>query len=167
MGTTKITINGQQYDSPEAMPPDVRRMYEEAMRVAGSSLAGAKGGGNTQVFTGHTGGLGASVVVNRVITVNDRTYGSIDELPPDVRQLYEQTLKGASPGSIHPKASLNVSVNMGRPQVQVFDDSGRSPAPAPLPIEPSTIESKIRSIPTSLAILIVIGLVFFARLGCK
>src|SRR5689334_13641478 len=166
MSNTKITINGQQYDSPEAMPPDVRRMYEEAMRVAGASLASGKSGSSTQVFTGRTGDLGASLVVNRVITVNDRTYGSIDELPPDVRQLYEQTLKGAAPGSAHPTTGLHVSVNMGRPHVQgpaqinavVFDDSGRHPAPAPLPIEPSTLESKIRSLPMSLAILILIGL---------
>src|SRR5438093_5837781 len=97
MTTRKITVNGQQYDSPEAMPPDVRRMYEEAMRTVGPSLASGLSGGSTQVFTGRAGqSLGASVV-NRVITVNDRTYGSVDELPPDVRKLYEDALKGAAP----------------------------------------------------------------------
>ena len=28
---TRITINGQEYDSPEQMPPDVRQLYEQAM----------------------------------------------------------------------------------------------------------------------------------------
>ena len=87
MANTRITINGQQYDNLEAMPPDVRRIYEEAMRTAGQSLASGQSGGSTQVFTGRAGQrLGASVVVNRVITVNNRTYRSIDELPPDVHR---------------------------------------------------------------------------------
>ncbi len=67
----------------------------------------------------------------------------------------------------HPGTSLHLSVNMGRPQVRTLGDPSRPPAPLPFPIEPSTIESKIRSLPTSLAILILIGLVFFARLGCQ
>ena len=98
MTNHRITINGQQYDSPEAMPPDVRRTYEEAMRTVGPSLASGHSGGSTQVFTGRADQrINASVVVNRTITVNDRTYGSVDELPPDVRQLYEDALKGATP----------------------------------------------------------------------
>src|SRR2546426_12685731 len=98
MTNTRITINGQQYDSPEAMPPDVRRTYEEAMRMVAPSLASGQSGGSTQVFTGRAGQhIGASVVVNKVITVNNRTYGSVDDLPPNVRQLYEDALKGAAP----------------------------------------------------------------------
>src|SRR6476661_4485505 len=93
MTNTRITINGQHYDSPEAMPPDVRRTYEDAMRAMVPSPASGPSGGSTQVFTGHAGPIGASVVVNRIITVNNRTYGSIDELPPDVRRLYDDALK--------------------------------------------------------------------------
>jgi hypothetical protein len=164
MANNKITINGRQYDSPEAMPPDVRRMYEQAMRTLRPSLAGGQNSGSTQVFTGRAGGLGASVVVNRTVTVNDRTYGSVDELPPEVRKQFEDALKGAAP-QVHPQTSLHVSVNMGRPQVRTLDDSGRSPTPHPLPIESSTLESRIRDIPVSLAIIIVIGLILWALLG--
>jgi len=28
--TQKIVVNGTEYDSPDAMPPDVRRQYERA-----------------------------------------------------------------------------------------------------------------------------------------
>jgi len=164
MTINKITINGQQYDSPEAMPPDVRRLYEEAMRKVGPSLGSGLSGGSTQVFTGRAGQhIDASVVVNRVITVNDRTYGSIDELPPDVRRLYEDALKGAAPQVTHPKTSLHVSVNMTGPQVRTLGDSSKSPTP--LPFGPSSSESSLRNIPMSLAITIVIGLILWALLG--
>ena len=164
MNINRITINGQQYESPEAMPPEVRRMYDEAMRTVGPSLAGGQSGGSTQVFTGQAGHLGANVVVNRVITVNNRTYRSIDELPPEVRQLYEDALQGAAPpaSSTHPKTGLHVSVNLTRPQVRTLDDSIPT---LPLPIESSSTESFLRSLPMTLAIIIVIGLVFWALLG--
>src|SRR6059036_2682999 len=97
MTNSRITVNGQEYDSPEAMPPDVRRTYEEAMRMMPSSPASGQGGGSTQVFTGQAGPIGAGVVVNRIITVNNRTYGSLDDLPHEARQLYEDALKRAVP----------------------------------------------------------------------
>jgi hypothetical protein len=164
MFSSRITINGQHYDSLEAMPPDVRRMYEEAMRAAGPSLTSGLSGGSTQVFRGRAGDIGASVVVNRTITVNDRSYGSIDELPPDVRQHYEGALKGAASQVTHPKASIHLSVNLTRPQVGTLD-SNRPPTPLPFPIESSSFESRIRSLPVSLAIIILIALVLWARLG--
>jgi hypothetical protein len=162
MSINRITINGQHYDSPEAMPPDVRRIYDEAMRTAGSSPVSGESGGSTQVFTGQAGHMGASVVVNRSVTVNDRTYGSIDELPPEVRRLYEDSRKGMASraSTTHPKTSLHVSVNLGR---RTFDDSSRSTGP--LPIEPSSIESRIRDIPMSLAITVAIGLILWFLLG--
>jgi hypothetical protein len=116
MANTRITVNGQQYDSPEAMPPDVRRMYEEAMRAWGASRAGGSGGG-TQVFTGQVDPLGSGLVVNRIVTVNDRTYGSVDELPPEVRKVYEDALAGTSPQTTHP-TSLHVSVNVSGPSIR-------------------------------------------------
>ena len=135
------------------------------MRTVGQSLASGQGGGSTQVFTGRAGQrIDASVVVNRVITVNNRTYGSVDELPPDVRQRYEDALKGAAQVT-HPRTSLHLSVNMGGPQVRTLDDSSRPPTPLPLPIEPSSTESTLRNLPMSLAITIVIGLVLWALLG--
>jgi len=162
MTNNRITINGEQYDSPEAMPPDVRRMYEEAMRVAGPSVASGRSGGSTQVFTGRAGQrLGASVVVNKIITVNDRTYGSADELPPDLRKLYADALHGAAPQATHPKTSLHVSVNITGPKGRTHEDSS-SPA-TPAPIDPT--ESNLRNLPISLAITIVIALILWTLLG--
>jgi len=40
--STRITINGQEYDSPEQMPPDVRQLYEQAMARAKAGGPGVK-----------------------------------------------------------------------------------------------------------------------------
>jgi len=166
MASAKITINGQQYDSPEAMPPDVRRTYEEAMRMVGPTLASEPSDGRTQILTGRAGlGIGGSLVVNRTTTVNEHTYGSVDELPPDVRKMYEDALQGSSAEKTRPKTSVHLSVNVGEPETQRFGDLSGSPTSAPLPIEQSTLESRIRNIPVSLAILVVVGLILWVLLG--
>ena len=165
MASTKITINGQPYDSPEAMPPDVRRIYDEAMRSVGRSLPIGESGGTTQVVSGGTGDrLGGSVIVNRTITVNDRTYGSLDELPPDVRQQFEDAFKGAGM-KMRPRTSLHVSLNREGPQARGLVDAGKPPTHVPLPVEPSTLESRIRDIPVSLAILFLIALALWMLFG--
>jgi hypothetical protein len=65
MGDTRITVNGQHYGSPDEMPPDVRRQYDEAMRMMGTALAG-KGSGTTQVVThSHGGGLQVTQTTRR------------------------------------------------------------------------------------------------------
>src|SRR5438094_6639249 len=56
---TKITINGQSYDSVDQMPPEVRKQYETAM----SMLADRDGNGIPDVLEGK------GVVANRVSTV--------------------------------------------------------------------------------------------------
>ena len=163
MTIRKIVINGQSYDGPEAMPPDVRQMYEEAMRAVGPPSASREDGGTTQVFTGHAGNLGASLVVNKVVTVNNRTYAGLDELPPDVRKLYEDALSGATPqgGSTRPKSGLHLSVNLTGLQARAGDDPGHAPAP----FDSTSTEAKLRSLPVTLAIIVVIGLIIWVRLG--
>ncbi len=157
MADTRITVNGQSYDSPDAMPPEVRRTYEEAMR----SLGPLTDGGSTQVF-GRTGEhFGASVVVNKVITVNNRSYRSLDEVPPELRHEVGDALRGAVP-DVHPRAQFRVSLNLGSPEARRQDASRE---PTPLPIEPSSTEATIRAIPLSLAVLIVIALIFWYFLG--
>ncbi|HKQ58856.1 MAG TPA: hypothetical protein VJY35_13410 [Candidatus Eisenbacteria bacterium] len=153
----RITVNGQSYDSAESMPPDVRRAYEEALRTIGPSRAGGPDG-STQVFTSRAGSFGANLVVNRTITVNDRTYGSVDDLPPDMRRLYEEALQGGS--TRQARTGLHVSVNLAGPEIRTPGDSNTPP----LPFESST-ESRLRRIPLSLAIFVVIALALWALLG--
>jgi len=64
---TKIRFNGQEYAGLEAMPPDVRQAYEQAL-------------GNAQVHRS-----------TRVV-FNGQTYGSLDEMPVEVRSQYDQVM---------------------------------------------------------------------------
>jgi hypothetical protein len=48
---TRIVVNGQSYDSLDAMPPDVRRLYDDALATLGSreSASVASGGSLSRV----------------------------------------------------------------------------------------------------------------------
>lgn len=163
MANTRITINGQQYDSPDEMPPDVRRTYEEAMKTM-SSLSTGPRGGTTQVYTGHAGPhLGGSLLVTRTLTVNNRTYGGLDELPPDVRQQVEGALGGAGT-QVRPKTTVGLTFNIKGPQVQGLGRAGEPPMP-PAPIDPSSTEGKIRSLPMTVAFFVGIALVLWLMLA--
>ena len=163
MSPSRITINGQHYDSPDEMPPDVRRMYEAALKAIETPQAG-RPSESTQVFTSLPDhGIHASFVVNRKFVVNNRTFKSADEMPPDVRQLYDAAMKGT--GAAGAQAGFHVSVNTAGPEVRGFGGSNNTSSHCPLPVEPSDLESRIRKLPLSLAILVVIGLFLWATLG--
>ena len=64
---TKIRFNGQEYAGVEAMPPEVRKVYEQAF-ATGQVHRSTK-----VVFNGHS-------------------YASLDEMPAEVRSQYEQVM---------------------------------------------------------------------------
>jgi hypothetical protein len=84
----KITFNGQEYDSPEAMPADVRQLYQMAIGM----LADKDQDGMPDVFAGLTGAKPAMQVHTTQFVVDGKAYSSLDELPADARQRYEQAL---------------------------------------------------------------------------
>ena len=43
----KFVVNGTEYDSPDTMPPDVRREYERALRLVADMGKGAGPSGTT------------------------------------------------------------------------------------------------------------------------
>lgn len=142
MGDTKITINGRRYDSRESMPPDVRLIYEEAMRSLDPRVASGLG-----THT-HAAPLGGELVVNRVVHVNEHRYGSLDELPPEVRRMYDEAMRGATSPVTRPETSVHVSVNLA-------DGPSRSSGLRQV----SDLESTIRGIPGAVATLVVLGLI--------
>ena len=64
---TKIRFNGQEYAGVEAMPPEVRQAYEQAISRA-------------------------HVYRSTKITFNGQTFGSVDEMPAELRSRYEQVM---------------------------------------------------------------------------
>ncbi len=90
----KIVFNGKEYDSVDAMPPDVRKDYEVA-------LESLKQSGGTEILSllqrdmGVTGARIKATV--REIVVNGTKYDSVDAMPPDVRRTYEQAMARLAP----------------------------------------------------------------------
>jgi hypothetical protein len=78
---TKITVNGQHYDSIDQMPPDVREIYSKAM-------AALREPGTQNLSSLISKGI-VSHTVKESITYNGREYKSRDELPPEVRKLFD------------------------------------------------------------------------------
>jgi hypothetical protein len=64
---TKIRFNGKEYAGMEAMPPDIRKIYEQALSKA-------------QVRT------------STKVVFNGQTYASLDEMPSELRSQYDQVM---------------------------------------------------------------------------
>ncbi|NOZ19532.1 MAG: hypothetical protein GXP25_00425 [Planctomycetes bacterium] len=80
---SKIVFNGQEYSGVDDMPLEVRRAYEQVMNM----LADRDGDGVPDAVQNSDGTFTADVVTK--IVVNGREYNSIDEMPEDVRRMYE------------------------------------------------------------------------------
>src|SRR2546423_9439338 len=93
--TRKIVVNGTEYDSPDAMPPEVRREYERAMRlVQDVAQRGGLAGQAEQTVETTRDGVSVKVHTKQVkVTVDGRTYDDPAQLPPEVRARVEQALQ--------------------------------------------------------------------------
>jgi hypothetical protein len=79
-----ITFNGEEYTSVEAMPPDVRQLYELALSMTHD---GNQDGVPDLLAQGLPGD--ATVIRTQQFVVDGVAYGSIDEMPPEVRERYQ------------------------------------------------------------------------------
>ena len=70
---TKIRYNGQEYTSPDALPPEIRVVYERAL----ASRAG----------------LTANREVKTYVTINGQQFSSADELPATEKKLYDDAMQ--------------------------------------------------------------------------
>jgi hypothetical protein len=84
----KIIFNGQEYDSPEAMPAEVRQLYE----MAAGMLADRNQNGMPDIFEGVAEPAPNTVVQTTQFIVDGKVYASLDQLPAEARQKYEQAM---------------------------------------------------------------------------
>jgi hypothetical protein len=84
-----INFNGQVYDSPEAMPPEVRRLYE----LANQMLADQDQDGVPDLFGQVADMSQGTVIQSAQFMVDGKVYRSLDELPVDARRKYEQAME--------------------------------------------------------------------------
>lgn len=91
----KIVVNGTEYDSPDAMPPEVRAEYERAMRlVEDMGKAGGAAGTTDKTVETRQDGVTVKVHTKQVkYTVDGKTYDDPAQLPPDLRARVEQALQ--------------------------------------------------------------------------
>lgn len=92
--TSRIVFNGREYANPETMPDDVRKLYQQAL----AQLADADRNGIPDVLERPGEGPGNVIgIQNSSITVNGKTYGSVDEMPGWVRFIFEQAMGQLAP----------------------------------------------------------------------
>ena len=124
----KITINGRGYDGPEQMPADVRRLYEETWRRID------KDGNGIPDVVEASGSPAPGVHIQNQIVINGRSFGSVEEIPPDLRKIFE--LAKRVPGG-----TTTISANLR------FSSGGEESQAGPrVAIEPSAIESGMRTV---------------------
>ena len=85
--TTRITVDGKTYASVEEMPADVRREYEETI---GRLLADRDGNGVPDVFESGTvegADVARVTTTSEVYEINGRRYDSLDDVPPEFREM--------------------------------------------------------------------------------
>jgi hypothetical protein len=170
MTINRITINGQEYNSPDEMPPDVRRLYDNAMQAMGNALPGGQAG-NTTVFTSRGGLLNTNIVVRKNITVNDKHYKSLDEMPPELRQLAENAMQQAQGTTGGPAITnrLSMSTDPGTPQVRAFvSTSPTTPTQAYVPIGSGpNAQINARRFLRGVIFWVGVGLAFWIYLGFR
>jgi hypothetical protein len=113
---TQIIFNGQQYDSPEAMPEDVRRAYHEML----DQLQDKDKDGIPDVLQGGTTGKALGVLQTSV-TFNGRTLEDLSSLPAPVRRLLQNVIghgKGMGTAPAEPHGN--------EPLVQALDTASRA-----------------------------------------
>ena len=120
----KIVFNGTEYDSVDAMPPDVRKEYEVALETL------RKSGGEEilSVLQRDMGVSGTHIKATfREIVVNGKKYDSVDAMPPDVRRAYEQAMARLAPGAVvKPPAPQAPAARAIRPPPVVEDAEPRA-----------------------------------------
>ncbi len=113
---THIIFNGREYDSPEAMPEDVRRAYQLML----DQFQDKDKDGIPDVLQGRSAGnvLG---VMQTSVTYNGRTLEGLGSLPAPMRRLLENVMgHGKSRGTAPTEPQAN------EPLVQTLDTAGRA-----------------------------------------
>ena len=84
-----ISFNGQEYDSPDSMPPEVRRLYD----LAAGMLSDTNQNGVPDMLEGALTNATPVISTMTQFVVDGKTYSSLDELPPEARRRYEEALR--------------------------------------------------------------------------
>ena len=85
---TRIVFNGVEYSSPDDMPAEVRKTYDQALAM----LADADLDGTPDAVERARSKQNVIGIDHTIISVNGETYHGVDEMPPGIRSAYEQAM---------------------------------------------------------------------------
>jgi hypothetical protein len=129
---TRIIFNGQEYASTDAMPGEVRKAYQQAL----AQFADADHNGIPDAL--ERGGPGNVIgIQHSSITVNGRTYESVDAMPALVRLLYDHAI-----GQVD---ANRTGLPLGAAAILGLNPRSKSPAADGLP-EPRVTDDYLRAL---------------------
>lgn len=99
----KIVFNGQEFDGVEAMPADVRKQYDDVMRLLADSGQAPAGGMDAIRKI-----VNLKTSFRTRIVVNNKEYHA-DELPVELRAVYDRAV-GSGGGELTPGGRPGVSL---------------------------------------------------------
>jgi hypothetical protein len=138
---TRIIFNGQEYPSTDAMPEAVRTAYQQAI----ARFADADHDGLPDIAQG-SGAKNVIGIQHSSITVNGKTYQSVEEMPALVRLLFQQAMSSVD-------ANANGIPDAAEVQGAGTSASPGSAAPRAMPSPPPGNEAFLRTLDTTQGIL--------------
>ena len=127
--STRIEVNGVAYDNVEAMPADVRRVYEETLARA-RELSDRAGVGVPAVT--HQGGVTLRTTIRKRFIVNGKEYDDESAMPTDVRRVYDEAMRAANTGGSNVKRNdLKISFQVTGPGFHIGKTTGMPGPPSP------------------------------------
>jgi len=143
---TKIIVNGKEYGSPDELPPELRKSYDQAI-LNKSAYPQMHIAGNSKV------------------TFNGQTYNSRDEMPEEVRLIYDHAVEALDKDHDGIPDALQTGEQVVPPTTET------STPIEPLPAQPSPISPdrsvNWRTIVTVMVILLVLlaAALFYLKFG--
>ena len=184
----KIIFNGKSYNSVTEMPREVREAYERINKCFEDRDAdgvpdvlqnqGLQGLGQAFGMIGEIAKLSQSgqldnqhqfsiiQVSEQAITINGKTYRSVDEMPDHILQIYENAIRQSEPG----KEEIYEESWRQRPRQSYFvphdDENFQSASASTNPtMETVTSNSTLLILAIAVAVVICIGLMAWLVLG--
>ena len=107
---TRIRVNGKDYGNVEDMPADVRQAYERALSAIESGKPNA-------IVKISSPTANAQMVANSTIVFNGQEYPGVEQMPADVRRLYDAVVATLETDRT-PGASATARTEAGQSQWQ-------------------------------------------------
>ncbi|MBN1269747.1 MAG: hypothetical protein JXB04_09180 [Kiritimatiellae bacterium] len=126
-GTTKIVVNGQTYNSPDEMPPEVRKVFEESLAHLKHPLPVGEPAKKEHRIVAPGVTVSTTTygpVASERFVWNGREYDRAEDLPPEARAHFERVRKQLAEGQLKPTGAHNITIKRTDRQTLQFGANG-------------------------------------------